>query len=268
MNLADMITQYRIILASQLSRGPERKAFVEVVMMLLVGMLQGLYNPHQVAEELAIPAKQLYSRLKELSAEAWRRVLDRMMGQAALERLKTYQGLSAASRSRQQASLSIDDTVQKRLGEVLSYVWAWYSGQAKQVVKGQDLVGIVLRIGGAIIPLRLVWVSKQGRGSTRKPAVVLKAMAELKEWLAQQGVDLTALGVSFDSWWVNEGFSQPLADLGFDKQVICGKSHLVLETEQGRQSLRAHRAEIDLEVGWGHTTPECGASVPRSGRWW
>lgn len=41
----------------------------------------------------------------------------------------------------------------KRFGEAISYVWAWYSGQAKQVVRGQDLVGIVLRIGTEIIPL-------------------------------------------------------------------------------------------------------------------
>lgn len=53
MNLANMITQYRIILTSHLSRGAERTAFVEVVMILLVGILYGLYDPHQVAEELA-----------------------------------------------------------------------------------------------------------------------------------------------------------------------------------------------------------------------
>lgn len=123
------------------------------------------------------------------------------------------------------------------------------------MVQGQDLVGIVLRIGGEIIPLRLVWVSKQGRRSTSKPEVVLQAMAEVKAWFAQRGVDLTALGVSFDSWWVSEGFSRALQDLGFNKQVICGKGHLVLETEQGRRSWRAHRAEVELGDGWGHHQP-------------
>jgi hypothetical protein len=54
-------------------------------------------------------------------------------------------------------------------------------------------------------------------------------MAEVKEW-----VELTALGVSFDSWWVWEGFSRALRDLGFHKQVICGNGHLVLGTEQER----------------------------------
>ena len=116
-------------------------------------------------------------------------------------------------------------------------------------------MGIVWRIGGKTLPLRLVWVSQPGRGSTSKPAVVLKAMAEVKEWFAQQGVDLTALGVSFDSWWVNEGFSRALQDLGFNNPVICGKGHLVLETEPERRSLRAHRAQVELTVGWRHQTP-------------
>lgn len=258
MQLAETIKQYRAIFTEKLCRRQapdERRALIEVIMILLVGILYGLYNPHQVAQELGIGPKRLYTHLKQLSARAWRRLLERMMAQAAVERLKEFQAQSAATQSRLQASLSIDDTVQKRLGKMLSYVWSWYSGQAKRVVKGQDLVGIVLRIGGEIIPLRLIWVSKQGRGSTGKPAVVLQALEELKAEFARQGVDLTVLGVSFDSWWVNQQFSTELADLGFDKQVICGKGHLVLETEQSRQSLRAHRAQLKPKPGWGHDLP-------------
>lgn len=257
MPLTNTINRYRVILLDKLCRSkvPDRKALVEVVMILIVGILYGLYNPHQVARELDIGPKQLYRALKQLSAAAWRRLLERMMTQAALERLQQFQDRSLATQSRQHASLSIDDTVQKRLGKALSYVWAWYSGQAKRVINGQDLVGIVLRIGEEILPLRLVWVSKQGRGSTSKPAVVLKVLKELKAEFDRQGVDLTALGVSLDSWWINEEFSRALAALGFDKQVICGKSHLVLETEQERQSLRAHRDQLKLTAGWGHERP-------------
>lgn len=207
---AKAIAQYQTIFTENLSRRQdpeERRALTEVVMVLMVGILYGLYNPHQVARELAIAPKRLYSELKQLDARAWRRLLERMMSQAALERLQSYQAHSAATRSRRQASLSIDDTVQKRLGKALSYVWSWYSGQAKKTLAGQDLVGIVLCMGNEIIPLRLVWVSKQGRGGTGKVAVVLKEMEKLKAEFSKAGIDLTQLGVSFDSWWVNEEFS-------------------------------------------------------------
>lgn len=61
--------------------------------------------------------------------------------------------------------------------------------------------------------------------------------------------------MSFDSWWVSEGFSRALQDVGFHKQVLCGKGHLVLETEPGRRSWRAGREAVELTVGWGHPTP-------------
>lgn len=57
--------------------------------------------------------------------------------------------------------------------------------------------------------------------------------------------------MSLDSWWISHQFSAQLEELGFDKQVICGKSHLILETEQSRQALGVHRKQIELPGGWG-----------------
>ena len=256
MQTTKTFNRYRTILLDKLCRrqvpDSQRTELIEVIMVLIVGILYGLHNPHQVAQELGIGPKPFYRSLRSLSAAAWRQLLERLMRQAALERLQQFQQCSAATQSRQQASLSIDDTVQKRVGKALSYIWPWYSGQLKRVTRGQDLVGIVLRIGNEILPLRLIWVSKQGRGPTSKPVVVLKALQQLKEEFAAHGVDLTELGVSCDSWWISEDFSRELEGLGFLKQVICGKGHLVLETEQTRQSLQEHRRELELQPGWGH----------------
>jgi len=69
---------------------------------------------------------------------------------------------------------------------------------------------------------------------------------------------LTELGVSFDSWWVNEDFSVKLNQIGFDKQVICAKKNLVLETQQERQSLAAYRGQVELLPGWGQERPLLG----------
>ena len=257
MELHDAITQFRLLLTAKLCRRQERKEFIEVIMILLVGLLWGLYNPHQVAQQLGVSPSGLYAALKSLSAGQWRSRLEQLMLEKALQQWRRYQAGSAATRSRLQATLSIDDSVVKRFGAALSYVWAWYSGQAKQVVQGQDLVGIVLRMGSEIIPLRLVWVSKQGRGPTSKPELLLREMKRLKAYFAEGEIDLTALGVSFDSWWVGAELSEELAELGFEKQVFAAKSSHLLRVGRAQQSLGEWQAEVEMARGWAQPRAAC-----------
>ncbi len=120
MELPNAIKQFRAILTQKLCRKQERTEFVEVIMVLLVGMLWGLYNPHQVAQQLGVSPQELYATLNRLSATEWRRLLDEMMLERALARLRPYAQGSAATKSRRQASLSIDDSVVKRYGKLLS----------------------------------------------------------------------------------------------------------------------------------------------------
>ena len=256
MDVAQRLFQYREIVLGKLVKGQDREEWVRTILMMIVGMIWGLYNPHQMAQELGVSPKEMYAALKQLSAGQWRRMLERIMEETALERLREYAEASAAGKSRRQASLSVDDSVVRRYGrEVLSYVWKWYSGQSKSVVLGQDLLGIVVRIGPEIIPLRLVWVSKQGRASG-KPAALKKALSDLKTYFEGHGIDLTQLGLSLDSWWASHPVSEELAALGFTKQVIAGKANLILETEDaGRHRLDAHRKQVELKPGWGHHTP-------------
>ncbi len=251
MELPEAIKQFRAILTQKLCQKQEREAFVEVILVLLVGILWGLFNPHQVAQQLGVSRAQLYAHLHSLSAASWKRLLDEMMLERALARLQHYEQASESTKSRRQASISIDNSVVKRCSKVLSYVWPWYSGQVKDVVKGQDVVGIVLRIGAEIIPLRLVFVSKQGRGPTTKPQLLLREMERLKAYFAGHGIDLTALGVSLDSWWINQGVSDGLAQMGFDKQVLAAKRSLVLENREGRDSLGERKKRAVLKSGWG-----------------
>ncbi len=250
MELPDAIKQFRAILTQKLLKRQERKEFVEIVMVLVVGMLWGLYNPHQVAQQLGTSPQQLYAALKRMSAAQWRTLLEKMMIERATERLREYTKASAAKKSRLAATLSIDDSVVKRMGEVLSYVWAWYSGQAKQVVSGQDLIGIVVRIDAEIIPLSLVWVSKQGRGATTKPAVLLQEVERLKTYFAEEGIDLTSLGVSLDSWWLGHDTSSKLAEMGFTKQVIAAKKSQVIATGQESHNLGEWKTEVEYKEGW------------------
>ena len=255
MKFEQQLAHYEKILMQQLYRVQDKKEMSEVILLLIVGILCGLYNPNQVAEELEINPRLLYPKLNSLSAASWKGLLKRIMEREAVELLSKYEKSSAATQSRAEASLSVDNSLVKRLGKALSYVWSGYSGQLKKVTTGQDLLGIVLKINGKIIPLRLVWVSKQGRGSTSKPAVLLREMESLKAWFNEHQIDLTKLGVSFDSWWVGEKFSEQLGKIGFCKQVICGKSNNVLKVGEKKQSLAEHFLESRLEKGWGHLTP-------------
>jgi hypothetical protein len=139
MELREAIKQFRAIVLPHLVRKQECREFVEIVMVLLVGSLWGLYNPHRIAQEVGCAPGMFYRALHSLSAIQWRGLLERIMGERALECLQHFELRSEATRSRLQASLAIDDSVVRRLGEALSYVWRWYSGQFKQVVRGQDL---------------------------------------------------------------------------------------------------------------------------------
>lgn len=249
MELRDAITQLRAILWPHLARKQECAEFVEIVLVLLVGLLWGLYNPYQRAQQLNCAPGACYRALHSLSAHRWRALLETMMLEPALTRRRHYQQRSPATRSRCQATLTIDDSVVRRFGGALSYLLPWYSGQFQKVVRGQDLVGIVLHLGDHLIPLSLVWVRQQGSGPTSKPEVLLKEMTALKEHVAQQGVDLTPLGLSLDAWWISEELRNALWELGFDKQVIAATASLQLREATGAANLGERRRHAQLKVG-------------------
>lgn len=255
MELKEQLTFYRGILLQKLGRVQEKEEIVEVMLILAVGMLVGLYNPHQVAQQLSVNPREFYEKLKLMSVYQIRKILNEMMMDVAIERLKKYQELSAASRSRREASIAVDDSLIKRLGETLSYVWSWYSGQIHQVTTGQDLLGIVLKIDNEIIPLRLSLVSKQGNKNTEKPELLIKELSALKASFLQAGIDITILGISFDSWWLSADISDKLAELGFHKQVICAKSVTQLKIGKVKKSVTEYFFDTQLKAGWGHTTP-------------
>ena len=125
MELQEQLAFYKGILLQKLSRVQEKEEIVEVMLILAVGMLCGLHNPHQVAQQLEITGKQFYSRLQEMSLYHWRKLLESMMMDVAVQQLKQYQASSPSTQSRRQVSLSVDDSLVKRLGKAISYVWVW-----------------------------------------------------------------------------------------------------------------------------------------------
>jgi hypothetical protein len=105
---------------------------------------------------------------KDWSVYHVKKMLLRFMVKQAAEHLKPVMSKSAATRSRAGMTLSIDNSVMDRFGKLLRCAWNWYSGRYHKVIRGQDLLGIVLTIHHIALPLHLLFCPKQGRYHTTK----------------------------------------------------------------------------------------------------
>jgi hypothetical protein len=240
---------------SKAFRQGQRMAF-EVVMFLSLAHFFGCYNPNQLAAYLGIAPQHLYRHLKDWSLYRLKKLLFRFMVRQAAERLKPILEKSDATRSRAGLTLSVDNSVIDRLGRLLRCTWSWYSGRAKQVVNGQDLLGIVLTIGGVALPVHLVFCSKQGRKHTDKPSLLVAMFRQLIEAFAEEGIDLTRLPITMDSWFASQGLREALLRLGFHHVLVAGKSNYSLTI--GKQKHRASTWKKTLtliEQQWGVDIP-------------
>ena len=164
---------------SEALRHGDKQAF-QTLMIMSVAHIFGLYTPKELADYLGVSAQSLYFQLKSMSLYTLQKLMLTFMVKQAAERLKPTLGKSPATQSRAGISLTIDDSVIERIGKMIRCTYRWYSGRAKSVVNGNDLLGIVLTVGGVILPLHLMFCSKQGRGNTSKPTLLVKMLAELK----------------------------------------------------------------------------------------
>ena len=115
----------------------------------------------------------------------------------------------------------------KRFGQLLSYVYSWYSGRHNRVVNGQNLLGITIRIGKRVIPLCIRPVGKQGRANTEKPEILKTMLSELISFFSERGIDLTQFPITFDSWYGSQPLREILFKLGFRNILVDSKSNFV-----------------------------------------
>jgi hypothetical protein len=152
-------------------------------------------------------------------------MLVRFMVKQAIEHLKPVLHKSAATQSRAGMTLSIDNSVIDRFGKLLRCTWSWLSGRHHDIVRGQDLLGIILTINHIALPLHLLFCSKQGRYNTNKADLLIFMLSHLKTAFALEGVDITKIPLTMDSWFVSQPLRQRLHRLGFTKIIIAGKSN-------------------------------------------
>jgi len=180
------------------------------------------------------------------------------MVKQAVEHLKPALSKSAATQSRSGMTLSLDNSVIDRLGKLLRCTWSWYSGRHHDVVRGQDLLGIVLTIHHIALPLHLLFCPKQGRYNTNKADLLIFMLSRLKAEFAREGVDLTKIPLTMDSWFVSQPLRTRLHRLGLTKIIIAGKSNYTFTIDSKKQ--KASQWKKDLvwhDPQWGIDVPSC-----------
>ena len=229
----------------------------ELLMLLAFAHLFGLYNPKQLADSLGVPHQKLYAHLKDWSLYYLKEMLVCFMVKQAAEQLRPLKK-SHATKSRAGITLSVDNSIIDRVGKRLRCTWSWYSGRWKKIVNGHDLLGIVLTINGTVLPLHLLFCSKQGRANTDKPTLLITMLTQLKEAFAKEGIDLTAFAITMDSWFVSQPLRQKLKELGFTKIVIAGKGNYTFTIGQTKQKASAWKKVIALTRDqWGIDVAAC-----------
>lgn len=250
----DVFTWFFTFFHQEFRRG-NKEAF-QTLMGLSVAHFFGCYNPKQLADFLGIPHQLLYQHLKTFSLYSLKAMLLKFMVHQAVERLKPVLDKSAATRSRAEITLTVDNSVIDRLGRLLRCTYSWYSGRWKQVVNGQDLLGIVLTVEGAPIPLHLLFCAKQGRANTNKPDLLMAMLEQLKDAFAQHGIDLTALPITLDSWFVSQELGNRLRQLGFTKIVLAGKGSYTFTIDKEKHLAAEWKKILPLSANqWGIDVP-------------
>jgi hypothetical protein len=139
---------------------------------------------------------------------------------------------------------------------MLRFTWSWYSGRWKKVADGHDLPGVVMSISGVPVPLSLMFCSKQGRGSTDKPRLLISMLTLLTEEFRTEGIDLTDFPVTMDSWFASEWLRRQLHALGFEKIIIAGKGNYTFHIEGEKKKASEWKSTVVFGIGkWGIDVP-------------
>ncbi len=249
-------TFFQLLLSSQFRTLKQR--FVDTFVFLSTCHLFGLTNPNQVSDALSIPKAKLYRELNNMSLHLWQHLFVRLGCSIALEALREVVSKSASTLSRLCIVISVDDTFVFRYGEGLSYTSNWWCSQANQPMKGQNILGITIKIGDQIIPLNMRLISKQGRGNTDKPSCVVSMLKEVVSFFEETGIDIRNYPITFDSWYGSHHLIETLREMGFETILVHGKSNYVMTIDGKKAKLSEHKKSIQLLSNkWGCDKPAC-----------
>ena len=235
-----------------------RQQIVETLLLLCVCHLFRLYNPNQVADALKLPKARLYRSLGSLSLYHSQCLNLRLGCAMAVDFIKDTESKSASTQSRRCITVSIDDSNLPREGETLSYCSNYYSKKHNTPIYCQNLLGITLKCGDRVIPLDMRLVSKQGRGNTDKPTLVITMIQEVLAFFDTHGIDIRKYPITFDSWYGSRKLVDALSELGFTSILIHGKNNYVMTIADTKAKLSVHKRRVELAADqWGCDKPAC-----------
>ena len=221
----------------------------EVLMVLALANLFGFYNPKQLADYLEVPHQKFYAHLQDWSLYQVKKMLLRFMVKQAAEKLQPVMTKSASTQSRAGMSLSIDNSVMDRFGKLIRCTYSWYRGRYHKVIRGQDLLGIVLTIHHIALPLHLLFCPKQGRYHTKKADLLIFMLTQLKAEFQREGIDITQLPLTLDSGYVSQELRRCLHRIGFRKIIIAGKGNYVFTIKGDKHDASTWKKELVLQDG-------------------
>ena len=231
---------------------------IETLVLLCVCHLFGLYNPNQVADALGLPKARLYRRLGALSLYHSKALNLRLGSAMAVDFIRDVESKSASTQSRRCITLSVDDTNLPRETGALAYCSKWWSKKHNTAILCQNVLGIPLKVGDIIIPLDVCLVSKQGRGNTDKPSLVVAMLTDVLAFFDAHEIDLRTYPITFDSWYGSRNLIDALSELGFVSILVHGKNNYVMTIRDTSAKLSVHKKHIHLrEDQWGCEKPVC-----------
>ena len=233
-----------------------RQRTVETLLLLGICHFFGLYNPNQVADALKLPKARLYRDLGSLSLYHSKCLNLRLGCAMAVDFIKDTESKSAATQSRRCITVSVDDSNLPRDAETIAYCSNYYSKEHNAPIWCQNILGITVKIGDIVLPLDMRLVSKQGRGNTDKPTLVITMLKEVLAFFDVHGIDLRKYPITFDSWYASRKLIDALSELGFTSIWVHGKNNFVMTIAETKAKLSAHKKNIELcENQWGCDKP-------------
>jgi hypothetical protein len=225
---------------------------VEILLMLAYGHMFDIFTPNQLIQTLGLDKNDVYGAIKSWSIYHLRKLFLNAGFAQVKEVVAEALTKSPATLSRMRITLSVDDTVIDRMGNVMSLTYSWFSGRHHDIVQGQNIIAITMKIGARVIPLCIRPVGKQGRGNTSKPEIFREMIHQLVEVFGQEGIDLADFPITFDSWYGSDDLVKILRQEGFDQILIHAKSNYVFTIDGKKQKLSLHKKEIQLDdSAWG-----------------
>ena len=229
---------------------------VETLLLLCVCHLFGLYNPNQVADALKLPKARLYRKIGSLSLYHAKSLNLRLGCAMAVDFITDAESKSASTQSRRCITVSVDDTNLPRDAETLSYCSNYYSKKHNTSIWCQNVLGITLKVGDRVMPLDMRLVSKQGRGNTDKPTLVITMLKEVLAFFDTHAIDLRKYPITFDSWYASRKLVDALSELGFTSILVHGKNNFVMTIAETKAKLSTHKRGVELsEDQWGCDKP-------------